>query len=49
MIKTDSIQFKNFKDAIECNKLKDKGIDIDSVVKFLKKNGIRVSKCNKDF
>lgn len=44
MIKSDSNEFRNFKDVIERNKLKDKGIDMDSAVKFLKKSQIRVSK-----
>lgn len=45
-IKRDSVEFKNFKDAVERNKLRNKGVSIDLMVKKLKDNNIKLSKVN---
>lgn len=43
-IKKDSREFKNFKEVVERNKLRDSGTDIDKMVQVLKENNIMLSK-----
>lgn len=42
-IKPNSVEFQNFKEAVENNKINNTGTRIDVMVQILKENGIRLS------
>lgn len=43
-INRDSIEFKNFKNAVERNKLKSNSVNIDLMILTIKENNIKLSK-----
>lgn len=43
-ITSNSIEFRNFRNAVNNNKIKSNDYNIDSVVSLLRKNNIRLSK-----
>lgn len=42
-IKMENIEFRNFKDTVERNKIKSAGTDINGMVRVLKNSNIRLS------
>ncbi len=42
-IKPNSVEFQNFKEAVENNKINNTGTKVDVMVQILKKNNIKLS------